>query len=187
MTPHSIESSEIQIPLIYTAPLEYKCEINTSFCHHSSNPTGAFGTSNLSPYYTILQLRIVSQTAGYSNFTKSLTRSSFLLFFVQRCFAKIAKQVEMSASRKLGLRVCLYLQIWFLSTVQSLNLNETIVWLGGGEVYSLLCSVPWSTLLRLPSRPHPKWRKTQGHQVSYGTLYPWILFLNLCNLFQIIL
>ena len=85
MTPHSIESSEIQIPLIYTAPLEYKCEINTSFCHHSSNPTGAFGTSNLSPYYTILQF------------------------------------------------------------------GE-----GGGGRYTLLCSVPWSRLLRLPSRPHPK-------------------------------
>ena len=84
MTPHSIELPEIQIPLIYTAPLKYKCEINTSCSHHSSNPTGVFGSQIFKLvsilHSTAAQGRLL--TAGYFTFSKSLTKTSSLLFSI---------------------------------------------------------------------------------------------------------
>ena len=43
-------------------------------------------SSNLSPYYTVLQLRVISLTAGYFSFSKILTKSTSLLFSVLCCY-----------------------------------------------------------------------------------------------------
>ena len=70
---------------------------------------------------------------GGINFWKLACWLSTCFRYRGRWFNSNRRQVEMIASRKPGLRICLYLLMQFLSPLMGLDSNGTFVWCGGGR------------------------------------------------------